>query len=232
MLKLFDNNSLSRGKDFQLADSVDKIATAIWDMFFPALEWGMKIRYPYTYIFSNWEILNCIPQDLMGQLNVLQHYGYPLSMYDTQICFFKHIHCISLHCLLQGEESSGNSQIRKPVGVWNFLISCRATVPSLQCLFFLEGRPDGFGPSFSFSLYFPLSIFLLFSSASLSSILHSFPSLYLGCTSSCLCIQSLWPFSMLSSLFTQITTILNLNWVRDIHYGIHMMLCCEPDVTS
>ena len=31
------------GKDFQLADSADDIATAIQDMAFPAFEWGMKI---------------------------------------------------------------------------------------------------------------------------------------------------------------------------------------------
>ena len=37
MFKLFDNKSHARGKDLQSADSVDYIATAIWDMICPAL---------------------------------------------------------------------------------------------------------------------------------------------------------------------------------------------------
>ena len=37
MLNLFDSESLPRGKDFQLADSVDNIVTVLWDMVFPAL---------------------------------------------------------------------------------------------------------------------------------------------------------------------------------------------------
>ena len=36
------NNILLKGKDFQSADSAGIIATAIWDMAFPALEQGTK----------------------------------------------------------------------------------------------------------------------------------------------------------------------------------------------
>ena len=36
------NKSHSRGKDFQLADSVSDIATAIWEKVFPTLEQGTK----------------------------------------------------------------------------------------------------------------------------------------------------------------------------------------------
>ena len=40
-----------RGKDFESANSVDNIASAIWDIVFPALERNIKKLYPYTYFF-------------------------------------------------------------------------------------------------------------------------------------------------------------------------------------
>ena len=46
MLKLF--YIYSNGKDFQLANSVGYIGTAIWDMVFPALNGVLKQLYPYT----------------------------------------------------------------------------------------------------------------------------------------------------------------------------------------
>ena len=107
MLQLFDNESHSRGKDFQFADSTYNIATAIMDMVFPALKQGTKQSYPYPYIFFKSGGIEPYPPNLMGQLNVLWHYSYLLSMYSTQICILKQIHCISLHHLLQGKEGSG-----------------------------------------------------------------------------------------------------------------------------
>ena len=39
----------SRGKDFQSADSVGVIATAIWDTVFPVLQWGTKTTNNFTF---------------------------------------------------------------------------------------------------------------------------------------------------------------------------------------
>ena len=46
MLKLFDNKYHPTGKDYQLASSVDNIATTIWEI--PALEQEYKNTFVLT----------------------------------------------------------------------------------------------------------------------------------------------------------------------------------------
>ena len=49
----------SRGKDFQSADLVGVIATAIWDMFLPVSEWVTK-RAKNNFTFKYYTLLNPI----------------------------------------------------------------------------------------------------------------------------------------------------------------------------
>ena len=44
-------HSVQRGNNFQLADTVHEMATAIWDMVFPALELGAKRTKNYELCF-------------------------------------------------------------------------------------------------------------------------------------------------------------------------------------
>ena len=115
-------------------------------------------------------------------------------------CAISHIHL-----------TNGNLWMRNPVGVWNFWIWHRATVPGLNLLFFLMESVDGFW----YPVSSPPSLFFGFLSLLSPALSTSFPSSYPRCIFFIYVLDNS-DHSATFSLSSQITTILNLNWVKDV----------------
>ena len=115
--------------------------------------------------------------------------------------------------------------MRKATDFWNFQISCRATVPSLNL--FLQGA------QMFFVFFPPLFLFpslpLLLSPLPLA-MFTAFPSLYLRYISCYLCTQSLWPFCC---IFYSLSDNYNFKFKFSKRHSIMrfcMMLHHLPDV--
>ena len=90
-----------------------------------------------------------------------------------------------IHCM------KGNLWIKNPIDFWNFPMSHRATVASLDLLLFLAGSLDVFGLSFSHLFPSLPSSFSVLASLLILALSPFSSSLCLGCTSSLPFIQLL-----------------------------------------